>query len=301
MSTIRKIFQFREICQTLIRHEVENGASTFLRLDNWHPLEPLYKRYGENVCSNIGRSLQAKVSTVIKDGNWVWARQRNRYIQEIITNTPQTFLPNISIEDSVVWFPSRIGNYSMKSAWEAIRVSNGILDWCSIVWFSKNVPRWAFILWMAMQSKLASKDRLLKWSVVDNATCVLCRNGTHESHNHLFFDCSHSRVVWKEILQRNFIHRGPLTWEDEKKWFLLHSKGKFIKKSILKLSLAATVYGIWCERNMRIFQHKMMEAEVLGSKICNNIREQGFVQGLGSSLSTFEVFRSSSKFFFLFS
>lgn len=24
---------------------------------------------------------------------------------------------------------------------------------------------------------------------------------------------------------------------------------------------------------MRIFQHKMMEAEVLGSKICNNIRD----------------------------
>lgn len=63
MSTIRKIFQFRDICQTLIRHEVGNGASTFLRLDKWHPLGPLYKRYGENVCSNIGRSLQAKAST----------------------------------------------------------------------------------------------------------------------------------------------------------------------------------------------------------------------------------------------
>ncbi|KAG5532705.1 hypothetical protein RHGRI_027114 [Rhododendron griersonianum] len=48
---------------------------------------------------------------------------------------------------------------------------------------------------------------------------------------------------------------------------------KSIKKSILKLSLAATVYGIWCERNMRIFQHKLMEAKVLGSKICNNIRD----------------------------
>ncbi|XP_058195059.1 uncharacterized protein LOC131311586 [Rhododendron vialii] len=126
---------------------------------------------------------------------------------------------------------------------------------------------------MAMQGKLASKDRLLKWSVVDNATCVLCRNGALESHNHLFFDCTFSRAVWKEILQRIHIHRGPLMWEDEKKWFLLHSKGKTIRESILKLSLDATVYGVWCERNMMIFQQKMMEADLLGSKICNNIRD----------------------------
>lgn len=77
----------------------------------------------------------------------------------------------------MVWLPSRNGSYSLRSAWEVIRVSNGRQDWCSSVWFPKNVPRWAFILWMAMQGKLASKDRLLKWSVVDNATCVLCRNG----------------------------------------------------------------------------------------------------------------------------
>ncbi|KAI8534245.1 hypothetical protein RHMOL_Rhmol10G0074800 [Rhododendron molle] len=50
-------------------------------------------------------------------------------------------------------------------------------------------------------------------------------------------------------------------------------EGKTIRKSILKLSLAATVYGVWCKRNMRIFQQKMMEANLLSSKICNNIRD----------------------------
>lgn len=75
--TIRKIFQLREVCQPLIRYQIGNEASTFLWLDNWHPLGPLYKRFGENVCSNIGRSLQAKVSTIIKDGDWFWPRPRN--------------------------------------------------------------------------------------------------------------------------------------------------------------------------------------------------------------------------------
>lgn len=141
MSTIRKIFQFREICQTLIRHEVGNGASTFLQLDNWHPLGPCIRGMGRMYALILEDLYKPKCPQLLKMGTGFWARQRNRYIQEIITNTPQTFLPNISIEDSVVWFPSHIGNYSMKSAWEAIRVSNGILDWCSIVWFPKNVPR----------------------------------------------------------------------------------------------------------------------------------------------------------------
>lgn len=61
-------------------------------------------------------------------------RQRNR-IQEIKANTSSDFLPDISNEDSVVWIPSRNGIYSVKSAWEAIRVSHGAQEWCHIVWF----------------------------------------------------------------------------------------------------------------------------------------------------------------------
>lgn len=102
--------------------------------------------------------------------------------------------------------PSLNGNYSLKSAWNAIRVSHGIQDWCKVVWFPKAVPRRAFILWMAMQCKLASKDILLGWSVVDNANCVLCRNDTIESHIHSFFECPYSRAVWMEILRRNQVH-----------------------------------------------------------------------------------------------
>ncbi|KAI8531403.1 hypothetical protein RHMOL_Rhmol11G0133800 [Rhododendron molle] len=100
--TIRKIFQLREVCHPLIRYQIGNGTSTFLWLNNWHSLGPLYKRFGENMCSNIERSLQAKVSTIIKEGDWAWPRPRNRYIQEINTNTPSSFTPNSLNEDGVV-------------------------------------------------------------------------------------------------------------------------------------------------------------------------------------------------------
>lgn len=49
--------------------------------------------------------------------------------------------------------------------------------------------------------------------------------------------------------------------------------GKSFKKSVLKVTLAAVVYGIWWERNSRIFQQKRSEPDVSGSKVCNNIRD----------------------------
>ncbi|KAI8560075.1 hypothetical protein RHMOL_Rhmol04G0227000 [Rhododendron molle] len=40
--TMRKILGLRKLCQPLIRCLVGNGANTFLWLDNWHNLGPLY-------------------------------------------------------------------------------------------------------------------------------------------------------------------------------------------------------------------------------------------------------------------
>lgn len=61
--TVRKIFWLRDVCQPLIRYKVGNGASISIWLDNWHPLGPLHKKYGEQVCAHVGRSLHARVSS----------------------------------------------------------------------------------------------------------------------------------------------------------------------------------------------------------------------------------------------
>lgn len=76
-----------------------------------------------------------------------------------------------------------------------------------------------------------------------------------------------------DILRKNLVLRNPYAWDDEIAWFLLHSRGKSFKKSILKLPLAAVVYSLWCESNMRIFQQKALNPPSLGSKISNAIRD----------------------------
>lgn len=55
--TVRKILKLRDEVQSWITYEVESGGDTLLWLDNWHPLGPLYQKFGEHVVCNLGRSL----------------------------------------------------------------------------------------------------------------------------------------------------------------------------------------------------------------------------------------------------
>lgn len=59
----------KDIGQPLILYRIGNGLSMFLWFDNWHSLGPLYKRFGEEVVYDAGRSLQVRVSSIFSKGN----------------------------------------------------------------------------------------------------------------------------------------------------------------------------------------------------------------------------------------
>ncbi|KAL7173044.1 hypothetical protein ACSBR2_032503 [Camellia fascicularis] len=44
--TVRKLFSLRREAIPLIKKVIGNGESTFLWLENWHSLGPLYLRFG---------------------------------------------------------------------------------------------------------------------------------------------------------------------------------------------------------------------------------------------------------------
>lgn len=140
---------------------------------------------------NLGRSLGAKVDSIINDGRWRWPRSRNATVKEIVDGTARDLVPKMDREDQVVWTLNSNGKYCAKSAWLAIRTTNSEVVWCPLVWFNKHVLRWSFILWVALLGRLSTKDRLQSWGIAMDSNCVLCHGGV-EDHNHLFFYCSFS-------------------------------------------------------------------------------------------------------------
>ena len=125
--------------------------------------------------------------------------------------------------------------------------------WSRLVWYSQNIPKHAFILWLAVNNKLLTQDKIRKWGSYDLMVCSLC-NKDMDSHSHLFFKCEYSEQLWKKVYQRLDIDCGDMEWDD----IVIDLAGRFngnsIRSIIRRLSLAACVYLIWQERNQRIFR-----------------------------------------------
>lgn len=113
--TVRKLWKLRDLGRSLVKHVVGNGENTWVWLDNWHLMGPLYKTIGEEVVYHMGRSLNTKVSSIVVNNGWRWPRPRNEVTQQIMANTPGSFLPKPGKEDKLIWLPSPNGSFSIQS------------------------------------------------------------------------------------------------------------------------------------------------------------------------------------------
>lgn len=56
----------------LIKHKIDNGLSTHLWWDNWHPTGLLMQKYGNRIIYGATFFLNAKVACLIVDSTWRW-------------------------------------------------------------------------------------------------------------------------------------------------------------------------------------------------------------------------------------
>ncbi|KAJ9536783.1 hypothetical protein OSB04_un000007 [Centaurea solstitialis] len=197
-------------------------------------------------------------------------------------NILSCFKPRLrfNVVDVVKWRDSHgnLMDFATGVVWMEVKQRRDSVPWADRVWFHQNIPRHAFIFWLAIKERLRTRDKLFGWSVNVSKSCVLCK--VHdESHKHLFLDCSFSAEVWNSLL-------GLVNLNG----FLMDVIGaangwsKFINKlggiscnnscwSLVKRWLfGAVVYFLWQERNYRIFQGKERNAKSLRSAIVECIR-----------------------------
>ncbi|KAF4371277.1 hypothetical protein F8388_023437 [Cannabis sativa] len=97
------------------------------------------------------------------------------------------------------------------------------------VWCRLNVPKHNFILWIAVQNKLRTRDRLQRFNIAADSCCLLCNTATESiwwppSSDDLFLLAGHE---WTE-------HDGPSTprihvvdvrMHDSQRYVFLHGCG----------------------------------------------------------------------------
>ena len=115
-------------------------------------------------------------------------------------------------------------------------------------------------MWLLEQDAILTKDNMLKRNWLGDPTCYFCSES--ESRDHLFFQCSVSKVVWGMVgtcLGANNIPRDLTQYYSWiKTWLpnggLVHTFG-----------LVAVCWAIWKSRNRACFDKKVIKhpAEIL--------------------------------------
>ncbi|GJR06650.1 RNA-directed DNA polymerase, eukaryota, reverse transcriptase zinc-binding domain protein [Tanacetum coccineum] len=124
----------------------------------------------------------------------------------------------------------------------------------------------AFILWLAIQEKLLTHEKILGWQKGVDLKCPLCKT-CPDSHDHLFFRFSYSAKVWKEMKSQGNISYDCYSLNNTIERLDARRLKNNIWQIVNKLILSATVYYVWNERNKRIFKNEAKNSEELVTTI----------------------------------
>ncbi|XP_058776047.1 uncharacterized protein LOC131650346 [Vicia villosa] len=136
----------------------------------------------------------------------------------------------------------------------ALRGEKQDVPWKNLMRGNLARPRAAFVFWMACHSRLLTKDRLIKFGIVNDGKCVFC--GEAETCNHLFYECRVTREIWKNCLDWLHLQHHPSGWTQELEWINLHARGKSNRARMLKLCATETLYHVWIWCNRRVFKQE---------------------------------------------
>ena len=139
-----------------------------------------------------------------------------------------------------------------------------------MIWFPQSIPRHTFVLWMAVQERLFTQDKIAKWRPNEIMECILCKQ-CMDLHEHLFFQCNYSKVVWEnieELLDKRFSYNWKTIIEEV---FVL-AANRSIWSILRRLVIGAVVYYVWQERNNRLYNKGERSTDSLVQSIIDIIK-----------------------------
>ncbi|GJR72760.1 RNA-directed DNA polymerase, eukaryota, reverse transcriptase zinc-binding domain protein [Tanacetum coccineum] len=264
------MLKIRDKIKPYVFYEVGNGNSISAWYDKWCDQGPLNRFITNRDIYDARLKNDAKLSDLICNGNWIWPDEWGDDFPEL----NQLAVPNLNQrDDRVKWVDNNNnkGDYSTRNAWLSLRINWPKVSWNNVVWFSQCNPKQAFILWMAVQKKLLTQDRM-HWIQGNDLKCALC-NKCSDSHGHLFFECKYSKKIWNAIAAKGrFTDSGDNLETVVKKLETSTTKNN-MWLIVDKFIVSASVYFIWNERNKRNFQQVNRTEEDLVKTITRNIEE----------------------------
>jgi hypothetical protein len=154
------------------------------------------------------------------------------------------FDPMSTAEDQIVWTHEASGNYSAKSAY--LLQFEGCMEFSfhKHVWQVWAPSRCKFFMWLLLQNRVWTADRLLARQWKNEYFCPLCRRNM-ETACQLFLEWPFSRCVWIEISSwLSLPQLNPLSWRAT--WGLQDWSEYVAVRSASTRTRVAVPWSFWC-------------------------------------------------------
>ncbi|KAL0295423.1 UNVERIFIED_CONTAM: putative ribonuclease H protein [Sesamum calycinum] len=178
---------------------------------------------------------ETKLSAVLVDGEWSWPPIMDLECIEILHLLPTIHNGN----DSILW---RGGEFNTKVVYDIFRIPGPIVGWYPLLLGPCKIPRYSFVLWLAILEKLSTMDK--PWLSHLGGVCVFCGREV-ETHEHLFFRCSYSRRCVRDLKATVRFSWPNRAWRMDITWATKRWKGRHIVQAAYRAyyQLLFTIFG----------------------------------------------------------
>ncbi|KAJ9561753.1 hypothetical protein OSB04_006913 [Centaurea solstitialis] len=183
-------------------------------------------------------------------------------------------LPTImnDVPDVPCWDDLDRGVCTVSDMYSSLMGTLDVVQWAGSVWFKGHIPKHSFCMWVACMRRLPTQDRLATWKHdPPDLRCSLC-GLMPDSHNHLFFECTFARQVWIQVLHKVNWVDFPCSWDAIVEAISTNATAPTTLTH--QLALAASVYSIWCERNLRIFTNDRNPVPLIVQRILSAVLDR---------------------------
>ncbi|GKA27785.1 RNA-directed DNA polymerase, eukaryota, reverse transcriptase zinc-binding domain protein [Tanacetum coccineum] len=201
----KKMLDLRNKVSHHAMFQVGNGKSISAWYDKWCSLGPLSSFIPNKAIFDARMSDKDCLADIIHEGKWMWPEEWNVTFPQLRSIKIPMLRDGV---DGVKWMDknNQVCKFSTKIVWLTLRDDWPKVKWKHIVWFPQCNPKQAIILWMAIQGKLLTQDRM-KQVQKGKLKCSLC-NSCPDSHDHLFFNCQYARNIWHRISSKGNMLNG---------------------------------------------------------------------------------------------
>ena len=157
--------------------------------------------------------------------------------------------------DTIAWKLTADKSYSARSAYEVQFLGRMLQQDLERVWQVKAEAKVQFFIWLLLQDRVWTADRLQRRGWPHDDRCSLC-DQVLEDANHLGLHCPFTKEVWMDFAtsHQRVTQISALAINLHDWWQKLHQGSKSLVTQQNTIS-CYVLWNVWNERNRRIFQN----------------------------------------------